>query len=156
MLVFSVITSDMIDLSGTRSEGVEGLKGFLKYAEQGGGLAVKAGASRVTAEGFEKLAAAELKRRGYSADCSVGCSDFKIDIAVADPSDPNKYILGIFCGIKSNFKSSTAEDRYISQHSVLRGLGWETMNIHILDWLDNKEKVIERIENRIKSILNEK
>lgn len=156
MLVFSVITSDMIDLSGTRSEGVEGLKGFLKYAEQGGGLAVKTGASRVTAEGFEKLAAAELKRRGYSADCSVGCSDFKIDIAVADPSDPNKYVLGIFCGIKSNFKSSTAEDRYISQHSVLRGLGWETMNIHILDWLDNKEKVIERIENRIKSILNEK
>lgn len=156
MFVFSVITSDMIDLSGTRSEGVEGLKGFLKYAEQGGGLAVKAGASRVTAEGFEKLAAAELKKRGYSADCSVGCSDFKVDIAVADPSDPNRYILGIFCGIKANFTSSTAEDRYISQHAVLHGLGWETMNIHILDWLDNNEKVMERIENRIKSILNKK
>ncbi len=156
MLVFSVITSDMIDLAGTRSEGVEGLKGFLKYAEQGGGIAVKAGASRVTAEGFERLVATELKKRGYSADCSVGCSDFKVDIAVAAPSEPNRYILGIFCGTKANFTSSTAEDRYISQRAVLHGLGWETMNIHILDWLDNKEKVMERIENRIKSILDNK
>ncbi len=153
MLVFSVITSDMINLNSTRSEGVEGLKGFLKFAEQGGGIAVKAGNTRVSAEGFELLVAEELRKRGYNVDCSVGCSDFKVDIAVSHPNDEERYILGIFCGTKSNYESSTAEDRYISQRSVLRGLGWETMNIHILDWLDNKEKVLERIENRIAEIL---
>lgn len=152
MLVFSVIDSDMIYLSGTRSEGVEGLKGFLKFAEQGGGLAVKAGASRVTAEGFELIVAEELKKRGYCVDCCVGSSDFKVDIAVADPDDNDRYILGISCGTKSNYESSTAENRYISQQSVLNGLGWETMNIHILDWIDNSEKVMERIENRINEI----
>ena len=94
-----------------------------------------------------------LKNCGYNVDCSVGCSDFKVDIAVSHPDDEERYILGIFCGTKSNYESSTAEDRYISQRSVLRGLGWETMNIHILDWLDNKEKVLERIENRIAEIL---
>lgn len=153
MLVFSVITSDMINLSSTRSEGVEGLKGFLKFAEQGGDLTVKAESSGVIAEGFELIAAEELRKRGYTVDCCVGCSDFKIDIAVADPENPDRYILGIFCGTKSNYENSTAEERYISQQNVLHGLGWETMNLHILDWIDNKEKALERIENRISEIL---
>ncbi|MBR3970870.1 MAG: DUF4011 domain-containing protein [Ruminococcus sp.] len=153
MLVFSVITSDMINLSSTRSEGVEGLKGFLKFAEQGGDLTVKAESSGVIAEGIELIAAEELRKRGYTVDCCVGCSDFKIDIAVADPENPDRYILGIFCGTKSNYENSTAEERYISQQNVLHGLGWETMNLHILDWIDNKEKALERIENRISEIL---
>ncbi len=154
MLVFSVITSDMINLNSTRSEGVEGLKGFLKFAEQGGGLAVKAGNTRVSADGFELIVADELRKRGYNADCSVGCSDFRVDVAISHPDNPDRYILGIFCGTRNSFYSSTAEERYISQRNVLNDLGWETMNIHILDWLDNKEKAIERIENRIAEILN--
>ncbi len=156
MLVFSVITSDMINLNSTRSEGVEGLKRFLKFAEQGGGFAVKAGNTRVSAEGFELLVADELRKRGYNADCSVGCSDFRVDIAISHPNNTDRYILGIFCGTKNSIESSTAEERYISQRNVLNGLGWETMNIHILDWLDNNEKAIERIENRIKEILNKR
>jgi hypothetical protein len=154
MLVFSVITSDMINLSVTRSEGVEGLKGFLKFAEQGGGIAVKAENPKTASEGFEKIVAAELKKRGYTVDCAVGSSDFKVDIAIAHPTDSGKYILGIFCGTKSGYENTTAEDRYLSQKSVLQGLGWETINLHILDWLDNKEKALERIENRISEILN--
>ncbi len=153
MLVFSVITSDMINLSATRSEGVEGLKGFLKFAETGGGIAVKADNSKVTAEGFEKIVADELRKRGYTVDCSVGRSDFKVDIAIAHPTKNEQYILGIFCGTKSSYESTTAEDRYISQKNVLNGLGWQTMNLHILDWLDNREKALERIENRISEIL---
>ncbi len=153
MLVFSVITSDMINLSVTRSEGVEGLKGFLKFAEQGGGIAVKADNPRTASEGFEKIVADELKKRGYIVDCAVGRSDFKVDIAIAHPTDSGKYILGIFCGTKSGYEHTTAEDRYLSQKSVLQGLGWETMNLHILDWLDNKEKALERIESRISEIL---
>jgi hypothetical protein len=154
MLVFSVITSDMINLNSTRSEGVEGLKGFLKFAEQGGTIALKAGNTRVSAEGFELAVAEELRKRGYSADCSVGISGFKVDIAVYSPENPDKYILGILCGTKNSLEKSRAEERYISQPAVLRGLGWETINIHILDWLDNREKTIERIEKRIAEILN--
>ncbi|MBR5512364.1 MAG: DUF4011 domain-containing protein [Ruminococcus sp.] len=154
MLVFSVITSDMINLTSTRSEGVEGLKGFLKFAEQGGRIAVKAGNTRTTAEGFEFLVADELRKRGYNADCSIGCSDFRVDVAVTHPDDSDRYILGIFCETRNSVENSTAEERNISQRNVLNGLGWETMNIHILDWLDNKEKAVERIENRIAEILN--
>ncbi|MCQ2491148.1 MAG: DUF4011 domain-containing protein [Ruminococcus sp.] len=153
MIVFSVITPEMIDLSRTRSDGVEGLKGFLEFAANGrNALAVRGGSSAPTAE-FGSVIAAELRDRGYTAECSVGCSDFKIDVAVADPADKSRYILGISCGTKSNYLNSTAKDRHLSQASVLRGLGWNTMNVYILDWIDNKDKVIKKIEDEIAAII---
>lgn len=45
MLVFSTMTSGMIDLAKTSSKGVAGLKSFLEFAERGKtSLAVKSGA----------------------------------------------------------------------------------------------------------------
>ena len=156
MIVFSVITPEMIDLSRTRSEGVEGLKGFLEFAAKGReSLPVKAGSS-VSDSGFAKVIAGELAKRGYTVDCSIGCSDFKVDVAVADPENKKKYILGIFCGTKSSYLNGTAKDRHLSQAEVLSGLGWDTMNVYIIDWLDNKEKVISRIEKAIADSIEKK
>ena len=149
MIVFSVITPDMIDLSRTRSDGVEGLKGFLEFAAKGRSALAVRGNTSGNSTGFSSVLADELKKRGYTANCSVGCSDFKIDVAVADPEEPTRYILGINCGTKSNYVNGTAKDRHISQSAVLRGLGWNTMNVYILDWLDNKEKVLKKIEDEI-------
>ena len=99
------------------------------------------------------MLAEELRKRGYTANCAVGCSDFKIDVAVADPENTSRYILGINCGTKSNYVNGTAKDRHLSQASVLRGLGWNTMNVYILDWLDNKDKVIKKIESEIAAVI---
>ncbi|MBR4361793.1 MAG: DUF4011 domain-containing protein [Ruminococcus sp.] len=153
MIVFSVITPEMIDLSRTRSDGVEGLKGFLEFAAKGrSALAVRGNTSTATAD-FSSIVAEELRKRGFTANTAVGCSDFKIDVAVADPEDTSRYILGISCGTKSNYINGTAKDRHLSQASVLRGLGWNTMNVYILDWLDNKDKVIKKIEDEIAAVI---
>ncbi len=153
MIVFSVITPDMIDLSRTRSDGVEGLKGFLEFAAKGRSALAVRGSTAGNGSGFAAVLAEELRKRGYSADCSVGCSDFKIDVAIADPEQPARYILGINCGTKSNYVNGTAKDRHISQSSVLRGLGWNTMNVYILDWLDNRDKVLKKIEDEIAAVI---
>ena len=149
MIVFSVITPDMIDLSRTRSDGVEGLKGFLEFAAKGrSALPVRAG-SNSSSEGFETVVAAELKKLGYDCKCSVGCSDYKIDVAVVNPDKPDSYIMGINCGNEANFHNGTASDRTLSQPSVLKGLGWNVMSVYIIDWLDNKEKVLGKIKAEI-------
>lgn len=153
MIVFSSITADMIDLSRTRSEGVAGLKGFLKFAEQGRtALAVSGNHDFESNKGFPEIIAAELKKRGYIVECGIGCSGFRIDVAVVDPHDSQRYILGIFCGTKSSFINNTAQDRHLAQMSILKGLGWNTINVHILDWIDNKEKAISKIESMIAEI----
>ena len=151
MIVFSVITPDMIDLSRTRSDGVEGLKGFLEFAAKGrSALPVRAG-SQSSADGFEAIVAHEINKLGYETKCKVGCSDYKIDVAVVNPDKPDTYILGISCGSKAHYQSGTASDRTLSQPSVLKGLGWNVMNVYIIDWLDNKEKVISKIKAEIEA-----
>ncbi len=149
MIVFSVITPDMIDLSRTRSDGVEGLKGFLEFASKGrSALPVRAG-SNSSSEGFETVVAAEIKKLGYDCKCSVGCSDYKIDVAVVNPDKPDSYIMGINCGSEAHYHNGTANDRCLSQPAVLKGLGWNVMNVYIIDWLDNKDKVLGKIKAEI-------
>lgn len=149
MIVFSVITPDMIDLSRTRSDGVEGLKGFLEFAAKGrSALAVK-GSNTRQHNGFAEVVAEELRKIGYESRCNVGCSDYKIDVAVCNPDAPESYILGISCESLSHYRNGTANDRNLSQPAVLKGLGWSVMSVHILDWLDNRERVLEKIRAEI-------
>ena len=145
MVVYSVITPEMIDLSRTRSEGVDGLKGFLEFAAKGRtALPVRAGSGTV-GDGFERLVADELEKRGYTVKCSVGCSDHKVDVAVADPDDINTYILGVNCCGRRYFENGTAYDRTISQPAVLKGLGWNVTSVYLLDWLADKERCVQNI-----------
>ena len=156
MVVYSVIRPEMIDLSRTRSEGVDGLKGFLEFAAKGrSALPVRAGSGSLGA-GFEKLVAAELEQRGFKVKCSVGCSDYKVDVAVADPDDENTYILGINCCGRKYYENGTAYDRTVSQPSVLKGLGWNVINVYILDWLTDKNKCIAAVITAINEAVEAK
>jgi len=153
MIVFSVITPEMIDLSRTRSDGVEGLKGFLEFAAKGrSALNVRSNTSSA-GKGFEQVVAEELRKRGYIANCSVGCSDYKIDVAVANPDKPDTYLLAINCCGKNWYHTGMSKERHIAQAGVLKGLGWNTMSVYIIDWLDNKEKTIKKIEDEIAAAL---
>ncbi|MBR2282866.1 MAG: DUF3320 domain-containing protein [Ruminococcus sp.] len=153
MIVFSVITPDMIDLGRTRSDGVEGLKGFLEFAAKGKSALAVRGSTSSEGSGFEAIVAEELRKRGYTANCRVGCSDYRIDVAVANPDKPDTYIMAISCCGKSWYESATAKDRHISQAGVLQGLGWNTTTVYLLDWLDNKEKVMSKLEAAINNAL---
>lgn len=154
MIVFSVITPDMIDLSRTRSDGVEGLKGFLEFAAKGRSALAVRGSSSQQHNGFANVVAEELRKLGYESKCNIGCSDYKIDVAVCNPDKPDSYILGISCESLSYYENGTANDRNLSQPSVLRGLGWSVMSLHILDWLDNKDRVLDKVKAEIENALD--
>ena len=154
MTVYSVIRPDQIDLSRTRAEGVVQLRGFLEFAERGTqALARSANAAVYENDAFAELLAAELSKLGYTVKCGVGCSGFRVDAAIVHPERPGEYILGLMLGSSNNWHTSTARDRIISQPSVLRGLGWHICNVHILDWLDNPERVLAQIQSAVNAAL---
>ncbi|MBP5606557.1 MAG: DUF3320 domain-containing protein, partial [Ruminiclostridium sp.] len=155
MIVFSVIRPEQIDLTRTRSEGVAGLKGFLEFAAKGNSaLSVRKIVSADKKENrFADDIADELGKLGYSVRRNIGSSDYKIDIGVIDPEENGKYILGIMCGNKNSFYNTNARDRNIVQPSVLSGLGWKLINVHILDWLDNEKRVLDSLKSEIDSAL---
>ncbi len=153
MQVYATITPDMIDLDRTDADGVAGLKGFLEFAQRGAAALPKRTAVAAESDSLAEFIAAELEKMGYKTRCNIGCSEYKIDIGVINPDDPESYILGIRCDGQRYLESGTARDRCLSQPSVLEGLGWNIHNVWILDVYDNLPKVLAGIGNRIEAEL---
>ena len=163
MMIFSSMRPDQIDLNRTQAEGVKGLKKFLEFAMSGrnvepantAGTTSQApagqasGLAAASEQALVNAIAAELEARGYTVDRAVGRSNFKIDIAVLDPEQPDTYILGILCDGKNYFETKTERDREICQPSVLKMLGWNIMRVWSVDWFLNREEVMQRIINAL-------
>lgn len=140
MILFSIMSYDMIDLGRTNSVGVSSLRDFLEFGERG--KLVK-NYSQIDNEqsGMVNTVVRFLTDNGYESRMNVGHSNFRIDIAVINPYDKNEYLLGIMLDGDSYARTENARDREISQLSVLKGLGWNTYRMWTMDfWADsNKE-----------------
>ncbi len=145
MLVFSTLKPEMIDENRTTSEGVLGLRAFLEFAGKGTDtLTARPGDSELRT-GIAESVAAALAESGYECDVNVGCSSYKIDIAIRDPLREGEYLLGILCDGQEEHGSSSAHDRLILQDSILTSLGWRIYHLWALDWWDSPAKEIQRI-----------
>jgi len=151
MKVFSSMHAEQIDLSRSQALGVKGLKNFLYFAEHGHqpGFASQQ-PSETFSGGLPTLIAEQLRAKGYQVDTYVGRSSFRVDLAVVDPLNPSRYLMGILCDGKNYYATPTARDREIVQPSVLRGLEWNIERVWSVDWLENPEAVIAEITLKLK------
>ena len=155
MKVFSTLTPDQIDLNRTAAEGVAGLKLFLEYA-RAGKQALMDGNRRLTHVGDDSLVdsiARRITKEGYQVEKHVGSSDFRIDLAVVDPRENGRFLIGIISDGTDHIKSPTIRDRELIQPTVLRQLGWTIVRIWALDWWDNPDEVMARISREIDNAL---
>lgn len=156
MIVYAVIRPEQIDLSRTRSEGVAGLKGFLKYAAGGRGtLAARAGHQNLSRDGLVEEIAGEIEAMSYAVRTNIGESGYKLDIGVIHPNDPDRYLLGILLDGENSKAATLSKDRYILQPGVLEGLGWKIMRVWALDYIDQSRKILEEIDRKIKELLEQ-
>ena len=149
MMIFSTLRPEQIDLRRSKAKGVEGLKKFLEFAERGTSAISINQSNRTINSEMVNVIAQDLKEKGYTVDTFVGRSNFKIDLAVLDPKEPDKYLLGILCDGKNYYETKTTRDREICQPNVLNMLHWHIMRIWSVDWFENKEKVLERIVQKL-------
>jgi very-short-patch-repair endonuclease len=148
--IFSSIRGDDFDLSKTDSEGVHLLKGYLDFAEKGKFALLRG----ITEEGvsespFEESVYNLLITKGIKVQKQIGCSGYRIDLAVVDDNLPGKYILGIECDGAHYHSSSTARDRDRLRQQVLEELNWNLCRIWSTDWFKNPRKEFERLLNAI-------
>ena len=158
MLVYSTLQPEQIDLNRSSSEGVAGLKAFLTYAKYGkSALPVSHVASSSSAKDYFKISVAnELKKMGYNVEIDVGCSKYKMDLAVIHPENGKKFILGILCDGANYRKARTAKDRNILQQSILEVLGWNIMRLWSFEWFMNREhrqRIVEGIKQKIDQLV---
>lgn len=146
MVVFSTMTSAMIDLAKTSSKGVAGLKAFLEFAERGKTtLAVRSDTVKGGA-GIGRHIAREIEGYGYDCRCDVGASDFKIDVAVVDPKNKHKFILGIVCDATDKF---SVKDRSVLQVQSLKRGNWNVMRVGCVSYFNNPKREVKRIKDML-------
>jgi very-short-patch-repair endonuclease len=151
MIVFSTLKSEQIDLNRTSSEGVMGLKAFLAYAEKGKiALPVRNKLSNSDGMGYEHLIVHELSKHGYEVHTQVGCSAYKIDLAIVDKSNSSSYILGVLTDGKNYQRAQTSKDREVTQLSVLHQLGWNIHKVWSTEWWEKPAKVTHDILEAIR------
>lgn len=152
MLVFSTLEPDQINLNRTSAEGVAALRSFLEYASGRDSErdAFTKGDVREDTEGVSKAICAALAEQGYETQRMVGHSQYRIDIGVIDPHNPERYLLGILLDGSTYKASKTVRDRELAQISVLGSLGWTVTRVWAMDWWDNHQKELDRLLRLLK------
>lgn len=149
VIVFSTLRAEQIDLSRSRAQGVADLKCFLDYAERGTAAIAERQMGSLDGEcesPFEEQVCDALRDKGYLVHSQVGCSGYRIDLAIVDPDKPGRYLLGIECDGASYHRSKTARDRDKLRESILRGLGWNLHRVWSTDWWEKPVEELARIE----------
>lgn len=131
--VFTNITADDIDLNRSQSEGVAALKTFLNYAQHGY-LNQNVATGRDMDSPFEDAVYRALTARGYTVRPQIGSQGFFIDLAVVDPDQPGRYIIGIECDGAMYHSARSARDRDRLRQTVLENVGWCLHRIWSTDW----------------------
>lgn len=153
-VVSSMHYSD-IDLSRTKSVGSRLLREYLDYAENGG-IALERSISVNPFEEYDSEFEMEvcefLIEKGYSVDTQVGCSSYKIDLALKQP-DSSDYLLAIECDGASYHSSRIARDRDRLRQEILERMGWKFYRIWSTDWFRNKSVEKERLLNAVKTAI---
>ena len=149
-LVSSILPSD-IDLSKTGSEGIHMLRSYMEFARSEGATLASANQSRVP-DDFVNAVYKYICARGYKARKYIGCSGYRIDIAVEHP-EKKEFAAGIECDGFSYALARTARDRDRLRGSVLKNMGWNLYRVWSVEWYRNPEaegnKLIEFIDAAI-------
>ena len=142
--VFTNLTADDLDLSRTRARGVAALKAFLEFA-QTGRLNQNEETRREMESPFEEAVYRTLTARGYTLRPQVGSQGFYLDLAVVDPDQPSRYVLGIECDGAMYHSARSARDRDRLRQQVLEAVGWRLHRIWSTDWLRDPTRAADRV-----------
>lgn len=150
----SSINSHDIELKRTKARGVELLKYYLEYAEKGYETLSNGNANTgVQAEQFEHDVYNFLSKQGYKVFREVGCSGYKIDIAVEHP-DRDEYVIAVECDGPSYNSIRSTRDRDRLRQEVLERLGWRFYRIWSTDWFKNNRVERERLLDAVQKAVS--
>jgi very-short-patch-repair endonuclease len=157
VVIFSTLRPEEIDLSRVRAAGVRDLKHYLEFAIGGAkALVAQSAPTGLGADSpFEAAVTAMLRDKGWDVHPQVGCSGYRIDMAVVDPRAPGRYLVGVECDGRSYHSGATARDRDRLRQYILEQLGWRIHRIWSTDWWLNPQRELEKLQTKLEALLQE-
>lgn len=151
MVLFSTVAPEDVTDDAT-GDSIADLAELLAFARAGGAARSQLGdeqaASPVTA-----AIARTLVERGWIVRHRVGCGAYRLDLAVVDPNDAERYILAIEHDGSSYANAPAARDRDRLRAQVLGQLGWRLHRVWSFDWWADPEREIQRAHGAIVAAL---
>jgi len=155
-LVGSIIPTD-INIDHINSDGPKMLRSYIDFAINGMSVLQRETTESSYAEHdspFEEAVYKLLDRKGYKIATQVGCSGYRIDMAVKHPTISGQYVIGIECDGAAYHSARTARERDRLRQDVLENMGWKIYRIWSTDWIKDPSteggKLIAAIDDAIK------
>lgn len=156
-LVGSILPTDIV-AERVSSEGPKLLKSYIDFAMRG----PKALEDELTVPDsvefdspFEESVFDFLNSKGYRVATQVGCSGYRIDMAVKHPTLDGRYVLGIECDGATYHSARTARERDRLRQDVLEGMGWRIYRIWSTDWIKSPVTERNRLIDAVERALSE-
>lgn len=155
MHVFSSMGSEDVLIGPGSKRGVKALHNFLKYCETGILHKTEPITGREPDSDFEIAVMNALRDSGFECVPQVGVAGFFIDIAVLDPGNPGRYLMGIECDGATYHSAKSTRDRDRLRQSILERLGWKIRRIWSSDWFKNFRGELQPIINELHQLKSE-
>lgn len=152
ILVSSIRSTD-VDIEKTNSRGVALLKQYLHFAEFNKKSTIQKPRTNQTSNALIGDVYQEIIKLGYEVQRDVGTSDFRIDLAVVHPNDPNQFVLAIECDGSLYMHSKVTRDRERLRQEVLSKRGWQIYRIWSTDWLNHRKREVDYLRKAIERAL---
>ena len=94
-----------------------------------------------------------LTKNGYDVVTQVGCSGYRIDMAVKHPKYNGRFAIGVECDGAMYHSARTARERDRLRQTVLEDMGWKIYRIWSTDWIKDRHtegiRLLEAVKNAI-------
>ena len=146
--IFSSMHTEDIDLSRATGRGPAVFREYLRFAQMG--APTDSTKTSVGHDRFVDVLKRQLTERGYTVQTQVGVAGLFVDLAVVDPDNANRYVLGVSVDGETFRTARSSRDRNRTTDGVLIGQGWILHRIWSLEWFkrptEQLNKLIETIE----------
>lgn len=154
-LVGSIMPTD-IDVDHTSWQGPKLLRSYIDYAING----PKAILGETTSNSgvwfdspFEEAIYNFITEQGYDVATQVGCSGYRIDMAVRHPKYNGRFAIGIECDGATYHSARTARERDRLRQTILEDMGWNIYRVWSTDWIKDQCTEGMRLLNAIRQAI---
>lgn len=152
-LVGSILPAD-IDTARVSQDGPKLLRQYIDFAINGSFAEVGGPAAELESP-FEKSVYDFLTSKGYEVVPQLGCSGYKLDLAVRNPQQKGVFALGIECDGASYCSSRTARERDRLRQTLLELMGWKLYRLWSTDWVKDIPAERQRLLDAIEGAMGE-
>jgi len=153
MIVFCSFSPSEFVVQETSVKGMRLMKKFLEFAELGN-QELSTTTTYELDDRHRADVAEALRSSGLKVKENVGLSNFRVDIAVADPEDDSKCIVAVMLDGRGWQSRSTSHDREVLPKTVLENnMDWPRVErIWLPMWISNRDGEVNRIRQAIDAI----